>query len=338
MTSRKRLTLPLALAAIATLALFATSANAQLHIYEPFDYQATNGINNGAYLGDGNQAGGIGLGTWQQVDNNGNDGVGPLPSALAPVNESDVRNGGLSFTDNFANVLPVAGNAWERTQRVGQTATYSPVTASATAGLTADNSTMWMTFLFQDLGFSGPDFGIGLASEKMVGNDSQSLVGAGDGVGLGITSTGGQDRNIHTSVYDNSANFTRVDEATPTFNGPGASGIHLLAMKVNWNEFGTPDEIFVFDLTNNDILIEPSEAAALASDTFDFTLARQQSLDIFNISDTQVSNIDEIRFASSYLEAVGAAAAVPEPASIAIWSILGLGLAGFGYYRERRKK
>mgnify|MGYP002623760887 CR=1 FL=1 len=32
------------------------------------------------------------------------------------------------------------------------------------------------------------------------------------------------------------------------------------------------------------------------------------------------------------------AAPVPEPASIAIWSLLGLGLAGFGYYRVRRKK
>ena len=36
--------------------------------------------------------------------------------------------------------------------------------------------------------------------------------------------------------------------------------------------------------------------------------------------------------------AVDTARAVPEPASVAIWSILGLGLACFGYYRARRKK
>lgn len=30
--------------------------------------------------------------------------------------------------------------------------------------------------------------------------------------------------------------------------------------------------------------------------------------------------------------------AVPEPASIAIWSLIGLGLVGFGWYRTRRKK
>ena len=29
---------------------------------------------------------------------------------------------------------------------------------------------------------------------------------------------------------------------------------------------------------------------------------------------------------------------IPEPASIAIWSLLGLGLSGFGYWRVRRKK
>ena len=30
--------------------------------------------------------------------------------------------------------------------------------------------------------------------------------------------------------------------------------------------------------------------------------------------------------------------AIPEPASLAIWSLVGLSLAGFGYYRTRRKK
>ncbi len=34
---------------------------------------------------------------------------------------------------------------------------------------------------------------------------------------------------------------------------------------------------------------------------------------------------------------IGAPAVVPEPASIVIWSLIGLGLAGFGYYRNRRK-
>ena len=39
-----------------------------------------------------------------------------------------------------------------------------------------------------------------------------------------------------------------------------------------------------------------------------------------------------------FLYSQTAATAVPEPTSVAIWSLIGLGLAGFGYYRVRRKK
>jgi hypothetical protein len=137
----------------------------------------------------------------------------------------------------------------------------------------------------------------------MVGNDSQSLEANGFGVGIGITSSGGQARNIHTALYDNSADFTKVNEATPTFNGPAGSDVFLLAMKVNWNESGTPDEIFVFII--DDLTTEPDESDALATDTFDFDLATQQSLDVFNFSDTQVGYVDEIRVATTFAEAVG---------------------------------
>ena len=165
---------------LAGAALFAGSASAALLIHEPFDYAQTEGINANGYLGDGNQAGGLGLGTWSQVD---------APGNVPPVNEADVSDGGLSFTDGSGNVLPTSGNASVRRNRVGQIATSSPIDFVATSGLTADNTTIWMTFLFQDLGFSGPDFGIGLASENMVGNDNQSLVAPGVGVGFGINST-----------------------------------------------------------------------------------------------------------------------------------------------------
>lgn len=273
------------------------SASADLLIYEPFDYAPTDPPNNGASLGDGNQAGGLGLGEWSQLNTG--------------QNEADVAAIGLDFTDGQGNVLTGIGNSFERASRVGQAAVSSPIDPAATAGLTADGTTIWMTFLFQDRGFSGPDFGIGLATENMVGDDNQGLVAAGYGVGFGITSTGGQARNIHTAVYNNSVNFTRVSEETPTFNGPANSPINYLAMKVNWNPDGTPDEIFVFNISD-DFTVEPDEADALASDTFDFDLATQQSLDVFNISDTQVAYVDEIRVATTYAEAVGLVAPAGE--------------------------
>jgi hypothetical protein len=183
-------------------------------IYEPFDDPPTNPVNNGARLGDGNQAGGLGLGTWSHANTNTND--------------IDVRDGGLTFTDGGSNVLPVVGNAMERVGRVGQAAVSSPIDSITTTGLTADNTTIWMTFLYQDLGFSGPDFGIGLHSESMIGNDAQSFASAGYGVGFGINSTAGAARNIGTIVYNNSADYTTVSEGAATFDCPGASDVHLL--------------------------------------------------------------------------------------------------------------
>ncbi len=292
-----------------TSSLLSNPSSADLLIYEPFEYDPTTEINENGFFGDGNQAGGGGLGQWSQVSN-GVVGTTDAP----PNNEGDVADEGVMFTDAGGNILPVAGNAYERRNRVGQVAVSSPIDASATAALTADNSTMWMTFLFEDFGFSGPDFGIGLHSEKMVGNDNQDLEAAGFGVGFGIVSSGGADRNIGTAVYDNTVNFVRQFEATPTFNGPAASEVFLLAMKVNWNESGTPDEIFVFIV--DDLTTEPDEADALASDTFDWDLATQQSLDFLNFSDTQVGYVDEIRVGTTFGDVIGGAVVGANPLSI----------------------
>jgi hypothetical protein len=289
--------------------LLLNPAFADLLIYEPFEYDPTTEINENGFFGDGNQPGGGGLGQWSQISN----GVVGT-TAAPPNNEGDVADEGVTFADAGGNELPVAGNAYERRNRVGQVACYAPIDAGATTALTTDNSTMWMTFLFEDFGFSGPDFGIGLHSEKMIGNDNQDLETAGFGVGFSVVSTGGQDRNIGTAVYDNAANASLVPEATPTFNGPEASEVFLLAMKVNWNPSGTPDEIFVFIV--DDLTTEPDEADALASDTFDWDLATQQSLDVLNFSDTQVGYVDEIRVGTSFGDVVGGAVVGANPLAI----------------------
>jgi hypothetical protein len=305
------------LSVLTSATLLSASASATLFIYEPFDYADTGPINNGAFFGDGNQSGALGLtGTWAQVANAYN-------ADLSPVNEIDVRELGLTFTDGQGNELPVTGGLITRDNRVGQTAAFSGIDPSATAALTADNSTIWISVLFQDRGFSGPDSAIALNSQEMIGNDDQDLVAPGFGVGIGVNSTGGPARNIGTVVYDNAARFSSVRELTPTFDGPGASDVHLLAMKVNWNPAGTPDEIFVFDIT--DISTEPDEADALAFATFDFDLAAQQSLTILNIGETQVDNWDEVRVGTSFEAVMGG---VAPPASLD----LDIALSGPGSY------
>lgn len=56
----------------------------------------------------------------------------------------------------------------------------------------------------------------------------------------------------------------------------------------------------------------------------------------------QLTGFDNIQNAAHIdaviLDVTLPSAAVPEPASVAIWSLIGLGLAGFGVYRARRKK
>ena len=278
------------------------AASADLIIYEPFDYEPTAEANNGMFFGDSSQPydTGMGLGSWSHRDAAGNG----TTNNIAPTNEGDIADEGVTFTDLLGNELPVTGNAYERRQRVGQVAASAPIDPAATAELTADNSTMWMSFLFQDFGFSGPDFGIGLHSEMMVSDDNQGLESPGYGVGFGIVARGGQQRNIRTAVYNNSIGASQLAaEATPTFNGPAASDVFLLALKVNWNPQGTPDEIFAFIIT--DITTEPNENEAMVMDTFDFDLATQQSLDVFNFSDTQVGYVDEIRVGTTFEAVMG---------------------------------
>jgi len=281
----------------ASYVLLWSGAKAELYIYEPFDYLPTTEVNDGRFFGDRTQSydNGQGIGAWSHRDAGGNG----TPNGIAPVNEGDIADEGVTFTDAKGNELPVAGNAYERRQRVGQVAASAPLEDNAIAGLTSDNSTLWMTFLFQDFGFSGPDFGIGLHSEMMVSDDNQGLEAPGNGVGFGIVSSGGQSRNIRTAVYQQSVAATQLEaEPTPTFNGPAASEVFFLALKVNWNEAGTPDEIFAFII--DDLSVEPDEADAVISDSFDFDLETQQSLKFLNFSDTQVGYVDEIRVGTTF--------------------------------------
>jgi len=304
--------------ACGAVALFASSASATLFIYEPFDYADTGPINDGAYLGDGNQSGALGTsGTWSQVSGG---------NTSPPTNEIDVRSAGLSFTDGGGNVLPVTGGHVTRDNRVGQNSSWISSSFAATEG-----TTTWMTFLYADGGFSGPDSFLGLTSQTVAASDAQALTAAGFGVGVGVNSVGGPERALGASVYDNATGQTFTPEPGPapyTFNGPGTSPVHLLGMKVNWNA-GSDDEIFVFDIT--DITTEPLESAAVASATFNWTQSQQDSLNLLSYADTQVEDVDEIRVASTFLEAVGAAP-IPEP-SVTLLGALG----GLALLRRRRK-
>lgn len=288
------------------MSLLAVPASAALLIHEPFDYAPTAGVNNGSFLGDGNQGGGLGLGAYTQTNSGSN--------------EIDVADGGLVFGS-----LPTSGNSFERAQRVGQAAVNAPITVT---GLATEGTTTWMTFLYQDRGFSGPDFAIALTSQTMAFGDPQALSSAGFGVGVGINSIGGPARAIGAALYNNSTGQSFTPEGTASFNGPGGNAainndVYLLGMKINWNA-GADDELFVFDLSG-DFSTEPAEGSAIASTTFNWTQAEQNLLNNLAINESQVNFLDEIRVATTFDEAVGGGA-IPEPSSAILMSLGGLAL------------
>ncbi|MCA9267930.1 MAG: hypothetical protein KDA41_05640 [Planctomycetales bacterium] len=87
---------------------------------------------------------------------------------------------------------------------------------------------------------------------------------------------------------------------------------------------------------------EPVTPDAIANST----APNMTQLDLFTVRSVGIGGddavfIDDLIFADNFADALGipaVAAAVPEPASIAVWALLGLGCAGFGYVRARLKK
>ena len=86
---------------------------------------------------------------------------------------------------------------------------------------------------------------------------------------------------------------------TSTYN-PGTA-TSLLAGKITWRAGGAPDEFHLFNIT--DLANEPSEASAIASITnLDLD---QSAIDTIAIWDTNNAITDEIRFATTFGEAMG---------------------------------
>ena len=293
---------------LAALASLTSAASATLVIHEPFAYADTGPSDGVAFLGDGSQGGGLGLSPWRQANSRGDN-----------TNEIEVSVPGLDFTDTSGNSLVSSGGHAVRTERVGQNSISSDLTVAAASALATDNSTMWMSFLYVDNGFSGPDSAIAIASQDMVAADSQNLAAMGFGVGVDISFSAG----IGTAVYNGGTSASIVREATPSFNDGGSnsflsSDVFLLAAKINWNPDGTPDEIFVFNIT--DLTSEPAEGDALASDTFEMSAANQALLDTLTIGETQIDGFDEVRVGTSFQSVVP----IPEPSSLALAALGGL--------------
>ncbi|MBK1855709.1 arylsulfatase [Verrucomicrobiaceae bacterium 5K15] len=276
---------PCLLALLTSLSSFFPSLSAQVVVYEPFDYPATGTDGDGVFLGSGSQNGGTGFsGGWSQLINDV---------------EMEVTTGGLSFTDSVGRSLGVTGNYALRSARSGYTVASRSLSTSSVNALTSDNSTLWISFLYVDHGVSGPDSSLVLTSTQLALSNDHTLNSAGYGVGImiGEPQTGANAR-VETAYYLNATASTRSASQLNPNDSEGTP--FLLAAKINWKPDGTPDEIFVFNIT--DLSSEPAESEAIASDTFDMPLSAQQSLSMLNIGETQVDGFDEIRLGVSFTD------------------------------------
>ena len=153
------------------------------------------------------------------------------------------------------------------------------------------------------------------------------------------TMTGGEAFGL---TFDNIAQLRAItiDGGATSTTGTLATTIdetYLIAGKIEWEANGTDDVLRLFNITDP-LAAEPLDGAAFATAMADLD---QSFFDTLAIADRQIATFDEIRFATTFEGAVGRQAvsnSVPEPASIAVWTLIGVGLAGFGCCRRRRGK
>ncbi|UCF16345.1 MAG: LamG domain-containing protein, partial [Phycisphaerales bacterium] len=301
--NRTRTVLRFAAVAMVTLFLTATSANARIILEEQFIYEP-------AMLDT--LDGGIGFdGPWVATKSHGRDYYVGLTEFAdqKPLNDDS----GLSFS-----TLPVAGSALSRYGSAGRAEAHRTILAASQAALTQDNTTIWFSQLF-----AGPAnnrngvFIFGTQSIKHTDNPYE-LSAAGDGFGFATASIvggvgGNGDGSINAVAFDNSITATFVKG---TYTPDPTTAVSLIVGKINWKPNGTPDEFFLFNVT--DLSTEPAESEAFASITMDFD---QSAFNMIAMYDGTNSVTDEIRFGTTFADVMGAVetSSNPSPADGAMY-------------------
>ena len=281
MITRNRTVLTLAVVAMAMLVLTAASANAALVIEEQFIYEA-------AMLDTLN--GGTGFdGPWVATKSHGRDYYVGLTEFAdqKPLNDDS----GLSFS-----TLPVAGSALSRFGSAGRTEAHRTISAASQAALTRDNTTIWFSQLF-----AGPAANRGamfiFGTQPLNHTDLYTMPAPGSGFGFSIHSP--SDGPIGAVAFNNSVDVTI--ESGVLYTPSPTTAVSLIVGKINWKPNGTPDEYFLFNVT--DLSTEPAEATAIASITnLDFD---QSAFNQIALCDGTNSVTDEIRFGTSFADVVG---------------------------------
>ncbi|MBN2133528.1 MAG: LamG domain-containing protein [Sedimentisphaerales bacterium] len=293
MTGRNRAgtALILAAAAMVMLVLAPTAAHADLVVEEQFVYEA-------AMLDT--LDGGTGFdGPWVATKSHGRDYYVGLTEFAdeKPLN----ADSGLSFS-----TLPVAGSALSRYGSAGRAEAHRTISAASQAALTQDNTTIWFSLLF-----AGPAANRGamfvFATQPLNHTDLHTMAAPGSGFGFSIHSP--SDGPISAVAFNNSANATI--ESGVQYTPSPLTAVNLIVGKINWKPNGTPDEYFLFNVT--DLTTEPAESEAIASITnLDFD---QSAFNLVALCDGTNAVTDEIRFGNTFADVTGVVdeASSPDP-------------------------
>ncbi len=280
MTTQNRIKTVLTLAAVAMaiLVLTDTSANAAVVVEEQFIYEPLEANIDG-------QNGGTGF-------------DGPWVSTISHGRIYWIHSPGLSFS-----TLPVAGNSLSRYGSAGRAQAHRLISGASQSTLTGDGTTIWFSVLFQEPNSQYKHGTFLFGTEAFTTDGTPTLAAAGDGFGFTIQaapdgSTQGNG-SINAIAYDNSTTPTVVQG---TFTPDPIDATILIVGKINWKADGTPDELFLFNVT--DLSTEPLESAAFASIiNLDFT---QSAFDTLAMWDSNNAITDEIRFGNTFADAMGA--------------------------------
>ncbi|MGB2864945.1 MAG: hypothetical protein WBC05_16580, partial [Sedimentisphaerales bacterium] len=311
MITRNRTVLTLTVVAMAILVLTATSANARIILEEQFIYEE-------AMLDTLN--GGTGFdGPWVATKSHGRDYFVGLTAFADPKPLND--ESGLSFS-----TLRVAGSALSRFGSAGRAAAHRTISAASQAALTRDNTTIWFSLLFSGSPANrGAMFIFG--TQPLNHTNLYTMPAPGSGFGFSIHNP--SDGPISAVAFNNSVDVTI--ESGVSYTPDPLTAVTLIVGKINWKPNGTPDEYFLFNVT--DLTTEPAEATAIASITnLDFD---QSAFNQITLCDGTNSVTDEIRFGNTFSSVMGvvekAINPIPEDGTTleAIWITLSWSPGGF---------
>lgn len=245
----------------------ASSSYAQLTVYEGFDYNA------GSTLPGSNSGSGF-SGAW----------TSDTSASNAP--DYEVQAGSISFSG-----LETSGGHVVRPNRTGIVSNSRVLGAASVSALTADNTTLWGSFLYRHGNGNGflADSSINLASTTTSDSNNHQLSTAGEGFGVII---GENNDEVEAIFYDNS---TLADETAGTTVSAVSNSTSLFVFRVVWNPNGTDDVLNVYEITD----VAAPLPAPFSTARFDFSSVEQAALNTLNVLEAQTGEFDEIRFGAT---------------------------------------